>query len=134
MFNALSEFSYVVNMISLIPFLAWFFRPSNTNQIGTICGLPSFLTVASFTVKVSCIRNFSISFLDISVIIAIMSTFLKSNFNQRTFATLSTSQKLPFPSTLKSLYDTSTLTEPKQYNVLISYNSNSYLEHQIRLC
>src|ERR687891_1521771 len=80
MFNALSEFSYVVNMISLIPFLAWFFRPSNTNQIGTTCGLPSFLTVASFAVKVSCIRNFSISFLDISVIIAIMSNFLKSNF------------------------------------------------------
>src|ERR671919_898060 len=80
MFNALSESLYVENTISPIPFLAWFFRLSNTNQIGTTCGLPSFFTVASFAVKVSCIRNFSISFLDIFVIILIMSNFLKSNF------------------------------------------------------
>src|ERR687891_2340878 len=80
MFNALSDPPYVVNTISPIPFLAWSFWISNMNQIGITCGLPSFFTVASFAVKVPCIRNFSISFLDISVIIAIMSNLLKSNF------------------------------------------------------
>ncbi|MFY9966548.1 MAG: hypothetical protein WAU25_12705 [Nitrososphaeraceae archaeon] len=37
---------------------------SNTNQTGTTCGLPSLLTVVSFAVKVPCIRNFVVSFLD----------------------------------------------------------------------
>src|SRR5919106_6171094 len=92
MFNALSDSPYVVNTISPIPFpfLTRSFWLSNTNQTGTTCGLPSFLTVASFAVNVPYIRNFSTSFLDISVIISIMFNFLKAishayYFSQRSF-------------------------------------------------
>jgi hypothetical protein len=61
-FNALSEFSYVVKMMSSIFLDVQFFRLSNTKQTGTTCGLPSLLTVVSFAVKVPCMRNFLFRF------------------------------------------------------------------------
>ena len=76
---ALSESSYVVKTISSIFLAVRFFSSSNTNQTGTTCGIPSLLTVVSFAVKVPCIRNFFVSFLDMYVIVDISSNFLKRN-------------------------------------------------------
>src|SRR5574341_1375717 len=45
----------------MLPILFILSLSSKTNQMGTTCELPSFLTVASFPVSVPFIRNFLIS-------------------------------------------------------------------------
>jgi len=75
MFFALADALPVVKMISPT-ILLLLLLSAKTNQIGTISELPSFLVVASFPVKVPCMRNLRTSAFDISVTITSPASFL----------------------------------------------------------